>query len=228
MEMKVKLVIIVFVLSLCYATPSHAFDYPNDQPTIEALISLHKLIKKEEEKALEKVAVSYGEQSLVTKGATKFNDVRMTLNSKLNNAYSYVILGAALASTGTYLYRLIDQYATFTKNTAKYAFKKPAVMWYYTEANYACAREIKNIKALYATLTASGLNLMRASMDEKLELVNTLHSYISNILGIIDSANLWCSIVAMGGFHYDYIWDILNSDVKDEIAKQVIDKWYGA
>ena len=88
----------------------------------------------------------------------------------------------------------------------------------------ACAREIKNIKTLYATLTASGRNLMRASMDEKLELVNTLHSYISNMLGIIDSANLWCSIVAMGGFLYDYIWDILNSDVKDEIAKKVIDK----
>ena len=109
MTMKVKILILVFLLSLCNATPSHAFDYPNDQPTIEALISLHKLIKKEEEKALEKVSVSYGEQSLVTNGATKFNDVRMTLNSKLNNAYSYVILGAALASTGTDLYRLIDQ-----------------------------------------------------------------------------------------------------------------------
>ena len=131
----------------------------------------------------------------------------MTLNSKLNNAYSYVILGTALASTGTDLYRLIDTYAMFTKNTAKYAFKKPAVAWYYTEANFACAREIKNIKQMYATLTASGLNVMRASMDE---------------------ANLWCSIVVMGGFHYDYIWDILNSDVKDEIATKVIDKWYGA
>ena len=179
-------------------------------------------------KALAKVSVSYGEQSLVTKGATKFNDVRMTLNSKLNNAYSYVILGTALASTGTDLYRLIDTYAKFTKNTAKYAFKKPAVAWYYTEANFACAREIKNIKQMYVTLTVSGLNVMRASMDEKLELVNTLHSYISNMLGIIDSANLWCSIVVMGGFHYDYIWDILNSDVKDEIAKKVIDKWYDA
>lgn len=228
MTMKVKILILVFLLSLCNATPSHAFDYPNDQPTIEALISLHKLIKKEEEKALEKVSVSYGEQSLVTNGATKFNDVRMTLNSKLNNAYSYVILGTALASTGTDLYRLIDTYAEFTKNTAKYAFKKPAVAWYYTEANFACAREIKNIKQMYVTLTASGLNVMRASMDEKLELVNTLHSYISNMLGIIDSANLWCSIVVMGGFHYDYIWDILNSEVKDEIAKKVIDKWYGA
>ena len=206
------LIICILAVAILYPSKAHAFDYPNDQPTIEALISLHKLIKKEEEKAL----------------ATKFNDVRMTLNSKLNNAYSYVILGEALASTSTDLYRLIDQYTKFTKNTVKYTFKKPAVAWYYTEANLACAREIKNIKTLYATLTASGLNLMRASMDEKLELVNTLHSYISNMLGIIDSANLWCSIVVMGGFHYDYIWDILNSEVKDEIAKKVIDKWYGA
>ena len=156
------IIICILAVAILYPSEAHAFDYPNDQPTIEALISLHKLIKKEEEKALEKVAASYGEQSLVTKGATKFNDVRMTLNSKLNNAYSYVILGTALASTGTDLYRLIDTYAKFTKNTAKYAFKKPAVAWYYTEANFACAREIKNIKQMYATLTASGLNVMPA------------------------------------------------------------------
>lgn len=216
----------MLIAAILFPMEAHAgFDYPDDQPTIEALISLHKLIKKEEEKALEKVTASYGEQSLVTKGATKFNDVRTTLNTKLNNAYSYVILGTALASTGTDLYKLINTYSEFTKNTAKYAFKKPAVMWYYTEANFACSREVKNIKTMYLTLTASGLNVMRASMDEKLELVNTLHSYISNMLGIIDQANLWCSIVAMGGFHYDYIWDILNSDVRDEIATQVIGKW---
>lgn len=205
---------------------SAGVELPKDMPTIEALISLHKLIKKEEDKAMEKVAASYGEQSLVTKGAKAFNDVRTTLDTKLNNAYSYLILGAALASTGTDLYQLIRDYSDFTANTGKYAFKKPAVAWYYAEANYACSREIKNIKKMYITLSASGVNVMKASMDEKIMLVNTLRAYINNMRGIIDSANLWCSIVAMGGFHYDYIWDILNSDVKDEIAGQVIDKWF--
>ena len=56
---------------------------PRDPLTIEALISLHKLIKGEEDKALAKVATSFGEQSIITKGATKFNDVRTTLDSKL-------------------------------------------------------------------------------------------------------------------------------------------------
>ena len=78
---------------------------------------------------------------------------------------------------------------------------------------------------MYFTLAASGLNVMKASMDEKMQLVNTLHEYITNMLSIIDSANLWCSIITTGGFHYDYIWDILNSEVKDQIAEEVINKW---
>jgi hypothetical protein len=31
--------------------------------------------------------------------------------------------------------------------------------------------------------------------------------------------------VAVGGFHYDYIWDILNSEVTDEIATGLINQW---
>lgn len=225
--MKTKLTIIVIIAALLIPIRGSAgsVELPKDQPTIEALISLHKLIKKEEDKALEKVAASYGEQSLVTKGAKSFNDVRTTLDSKLNNAHSYLVLGSALAMTSTDLYKLIRDYSTFTQNTGKYVFKKPQVAWYYTEANYACAREISNIKKMYITISASGINLMKASMDEKLLLINTLHGYINNMRGIIDSANLWCSIVVMGGFHYDYIWDILNSDVRDQISKKVIAKW---
>lgn len=221
-----KVIILLICVMILLPSPIKAgVELPHDMPTIEALISLHKLIKKEEDKAMDKVAVAYGEQSMVTKGAKGFNDVRTTLNTKLNNAYSYLILSTALASTGTDLYKLIRDYSDFTKNTAKYAFKKPQIAWYYAEANYACSREVNNIKEMYVTLSASGLNVMKASMDEQLLLVNTLHSYITRMHGIIESANLWCRIVAMGGFHYDYIWDILNSEVKDEIAGKVITKW---
>lgn len=60
---------------------------PKDLPTIEALIALHKAVKKDEDKAMQRVAASFGEQSLITKGAGKFNDVRTTLNTKLDNAH---------------------------------------------------------------------------------------------------------------------------------------------
>ena len=85
--------------------------------------------------------------------------------------------------------------------------------------------EIKNIKALYASLAASGINAMKASVDEKLHLVMELRTSIENMRGIIDGANVWCSIITVGGFRYDYIWDILNSEVTDKIAEKVIIKW---
>ena len=177
---------------------------------------------------MERVAVSFGEQSLVTKGAEKFNDVRTTLDSKMNNAYSYVVLAAAIGSTANSLYRLIKDYADFTSNTMETFKDKPMVGWYYSEAMFACNREIKAIKKMYTTMSAAGLNVMKASMDEKLELVFELKTRIDTMRGIIDNASLWCSVVTTGGFKYDYIWDILSSDVLDEIAEDVINNWLGA
>lgn len=202
-----------------------AIEWPQDFPTIEALISLHKMIKGEEDAARDKIAVSFGEQSLVTKGANKFNDARTTLDSKLSNGYSYVLLAASLSYTASSMYKLIQEYSEFAQLSVQYSTKKPMVAWYFAEANLACSREIKNIKALYLTMTASGLNVMKASMDEKLNLVNSIKTSIDTMRGIIDSAYCWASIVAIGGFHYDYIWDILNSEVTDEIATGLINQW---
>ena len=205
--------------------PASAIEWPGDLPTIEALISLHKMIKGQEDDARDRIAVSFGEQSLITKGAEKFNDARTTLDSKLSNGYSYVLLAACLSSTANSMYRLIQEYSEFAQLSAKYTTKKPMVAWYFAEANLACSREIKNIKNLYMTMAASGVNVMKASMDEKLNLINSIKTSIDTMRGIIDSAYCWASIVAVGGFHYDYIWDILNSEVTDEIATGLINQW---
>ena len=123
---------------------------PKDLPTIEALIALHKAVKKDEDKAMQRVAASFGEQSLVTKGAGKFNDVRTTLNTKLDNAHSYLVLAGAISSTANALYRLVKEYKDFTSNTFDHVSKKPFVAWYYADANLAISREVKHCYKLYA------------------------------------------------------------------------------
>lgn len=215
----------IILISLFLPFKSLAFDFPKDLPTFEALMALHKAVKKDEDQALARIATSFGEQSLVTKGAEKFNDVRSTLDTKLNNAHSYVVLAAAISSTASSLYLLTKEYKDFTANTYKYVSKKPFVAWYYTEANVAIAREIKHAQKLYLTVAASGINLMKASMDEKLNLVMTLKDSIENARRIIDNANLYCYLVTDCGWKPDYIWEILTSDVKDEIVTAVIGKW---
>lgn len=223
---KIRLTVISVLLSgLLYPFNAAAFDFPRDMPTFEALMALHKAVKKDEDQAVARIATSFGEQSLVTKGAKKFNDVRSTLNSRLNNAYSYVVLAGAISSTANSLYMLTKEYKDFTVNTYKYVSKKPFVAWYYTDANVAIAREIKHAQRLYVSVAASGINLMKASMDEKLDLVMTLKNTIDNARRIIDNANLYCYLVTDCGWKPDYIWEILTSSVKDEIVDGVVGKW---
>ena len=217
--------IIPAVMAVTLPFSASAFDFPRDLPTFEALMALHKCVKKDEDQALTRVASSFGEQSVVTKGAKKFNDVRTTLDSKLNNAYSYVVLAGAISSTVSSLYLLSKEYKDFTINTFKHVKAKPFVAWYYTDANVAISREIKHCYNLYAAVAASGINLMKASMDEKLDLVLTLKRSIDNARYIIDNANLYCYLVTECGWKPDYIWEILTSEVKDEIVKIVINKW---
>lgn len=216
---------VIILIAMLLPFKSLAFDFPKDLPTFEALMALHKAVKKDEDQALARIATSFGEQSLVTKGAEKFNDVRSTLDTRLNNVYSYVVLAAAISSTASSLYLLTKEYKDFTANTYKYVSKKPFVAWYYAEANVAIAREIKHAQKLYATVAASGINLMKASMDEKLNLVMSLKDTIENARRIIDNANLYCYLVTDCGWKPDYIWEILTSDVKDEIVSAVIGRW---
>lgn len=222
----IKLIASALLLSSVLSSrAAEIFDLPKDLPTAEALMALHKCIKKDEDQALTRIATSFGEQSIVTKGARKFNDVRTTLDSKLNNAYSYVVLAGAISSTASSMYQLSKEYKDFTVNTFKHVKEKPFVAWYYTEANVAISREIKHCYNLYATVAASGINLMKASMDEKLNLVMTLKNAIDRARYIIDNANLYCYLVTECGWKPDYIWEILTSEVKDEIVKIVINNW---
>lgn len=216
---------IAMLAALLLPLKSAAFDWPKDMPTFEALMALHKAVKKDEDQALARIATSFGEQSLVTKGAEKFNDVRSTLDTRLNNAYSYVVLAAAISSTASSLYLLTKEYKDFTVNTYRHVSEKHFVAWYYTEANVAIAREIKHARKLYATVAASGINLMKASMDEKLNLVMSLKDTIENARRIIDNANLYCYLVTDCGWKPDYIWEILTSEVKDGIVSAVVNKW---
>lgn len=216
---------IAMLAALLLPLKSAAFDWPKDMPTFEALMALHKAVKKDEDQALARIATSFGEQSLVTKGAEKFNDLRSTLDTRLNNAYSYVVLAAAISSTASSLYLLTKEYKDFTVNTYRHVSEKPFVAWYYTEANVAIAREIRHARKLYATVAASGINLMKASMDEKLNLVMLLKDTIENARRIIDNANLYCYLVTDCGWKPDYIWEILTSEVKDGIVSAVVNKW---
>lgn len=198
---------------------------PDDLPTISALISLHKAMAKAEEVSVKQVGVSYGEQQIATNNASKFNELRTTLNTKLNNAHQWVILAAATSKTTLDVGNATKEYIQFVDLTRKNLFRKPQIAWYFAEANYNVSKRVSLLKKSVALMVASETNILKASLSERINMIYDIQDQVAVIRGIISQTLFWSRCVSLGGFKYDYIWDILNSDVYEGIANDLIGKW---
>lgn len=199
---------------------------PSDPATIEALISLHKATAKAERESLSKLQTSLATSLLFNKKTLEFKDVREILDTKTGSLYSYVLLAARIAFISKGLVNLTKTYADFTSSTTQSLFKKPMTGWYYTEAIRACGREIKAIEPILLRFGATSLDLMSASMDEKLFLLSTIAGTIEKCQRIMDEAYFYCSYVVQGGFNRMFLDDIFETSVTDDIAKGIITLYY--
>lgn len=198
---------------------------PEDMPSIIALIELHKKMAKAEDQSVKQVTESSVIQDQTTNHSSKFNEVRNTLNTKLNNVHQVVLLGSLQARVALNVKDVINSYYEFADLVRSNLGRKPQVAWYFAEANYQIYERIKLLKNTFPMLFVSNSPLLKASLSERIELFYTIQSQIDIINGIIRQAYLWCRCVTIGGFHYDYIWDILNSDVCSKIADNIINDW---
>lgn len=217
-----KKIILILLLFLSTYNSWAGIVGPDDLPTISALIELHKQMAKAEELSVHQVSASYLEQEVATENTTKFHEVRKTLNSKLNNAHQWIILAAAMSKTTLDVGNVTKEYIQFTKLMSNNLFRKPQIAWYFAETNYNVAKRISLLKNSITLLVASETNILKATLDERIEVINNIQEQIAVIRSLINQALFWSKCVSLGGFRYDYIWDILNSDVYDGIAKDII------
>ena len=180
---------------------------------------------KAEDVAVKQVGTSYGEQQIATNHSSKFNDVRTTLNTKLNNANQWIFLAAAVSKTTLDIGNTTKEYIQFVELTGKNIFRKPQIAWYFAEANYNVSKRVSLLKKSVAMLVASETNILKASLSERIQMICEIQDQIAVIRGIISQALFWSRCVDIGGFKYDYIWDILNSDALEGITNDIIGKW---
>lgn len=214
-------------LFLCFSISIHAGKYvlPDDLPTIEALIKLHKMMAKAEDNSVKQVGLAKVEEDAISDRTSKFDRVRQTLNSKLDTAYQWVYLATTISHVTLESYNAVKDYVAYTKLVTKYVTKKPQMAWYFYECNVNINREINLLKKSVVTLLATQTNLLKASVQQRIDMVIEIQTYISQIRSIISSALWWGNCVAIGGFEYDYIWDILNSDVMNGIVDDAVSLW---
>jgi len=199
--------------------------WPNDQPTIEALIDQHKRCMSAEDQSNEQLAANATIKAMVKDVAKKYDDVKSTLDKKSGDALAYLSLAAEMSRCVTNTVKLTKEYSEFTEFAANHVGSNPMIAWYSLEANNKVYKELKNIRKMYLAVAATETNFFRATNKERMNIIWTLNQSITNMRNVIQQAYMWCDLLVGGYVHEDHIWEILNSSVLEDIGKTVINGW---
>ncbi len=224
---KIALSISLFVLLLCPEVCSGNKFVPDDLPTIEALIDAHKKMKRAEDLAVLELTAIEETHRLTDKAVAAYNNTRSILNKRLADANSYLMLAVHISNVAIKVARVVQNYADFTTTTYDYALKKPFVMVYYTKANYELAKESKHVAEMVAGFTASGLNLLKATMEENYKVLMQIENSIARMNRIIATNNMICRGMIHTGLKIWHVQDILSDKAMDSIANKIIALWIG-
>ena len=198
---------------------------PQDLPTIEALISLHKMMKKNEDLSITQNTTITAEQILTTEIASKERNVKDTLNKKLSDFNSYLMLAATVSNTLIRLESLIEEYSDFVSVSGALAAKKPFVAVYYAGVQKKLIKETSNLNSKIVTYTGSMLNIFKASMDEKFRLVYLIDGSITKMRSLIGSASAYIKYSDRDGIEKLDINDFYSDNKGAIIAEGLIEKW---
>lgn len=198
---------------------------PDDIMTIEALIDAHKKMKKAEDIAVLELSAIAETHDLTKKMATKYNQTRQMLNQRLADVGSYITLVSSLVSITQQMKNLTESYADFTETAYKNAKRQPYLMMVYTSANLQIADEIKHIIKSCGDFTLFQSNVLKATMEEKRQMLGFISAHIASAQMIINRASLTCRSVLTTGVKEYHVAELINSKTNKEIINKVITKW---
>lgn len=226
MERSLRILLSLLLLIAGYNS-GNAIDYklPHDPFTLEALISAHKEMKKAEDLAVLQIEANHEQQSFITKTTSAINKVQTTLNKRMSDVNSYILLASSIVTTSTKLKNLTQEYYDFSKKSFKSVGDNALLGAFFIDANARIAKEVKYLTKLIASYTASGMNILKATNDEKIKLIFLIQSSISQIRNTIYSAEIMMKTMQRYGYDVYYITDILTDDFRETLSGKLINEW---
>lgn len=222
---KARLIILAAIVGMTFPYTGQAGILPHDLPTIEALIDQHKECMSAEDRSNQQLAANASIKDMVKDVAQKYDDVKTTLDKKSGDALAYLALASEMSRCVTNTVRLTNEYSEFSRFAAAHTSDKPMIAWYTFEANYKVYKEIKSIRKMYLAVAATETQFFRATNKERMNIIWALNESITRMRDVIQQAYMWCDLMVGGYVHEDHIWDILKSEILEEIGKSVIKEW---
>lgn len=226
--MKKYIMALALILSMS-PLPIKAIDtsLPGDLPTLEALIALHKEMKKNEDTALTQVTTVTAEQEVTTNISSKISDIKQTLNTRLNDVNSYLMFATTITNTTQKLQYLINEYENFIKVCTPVVKEKPQVSVRYAGTHKQLAEETKRLSKSITAFSATGLNILKASMDEKYKLIYLIDDSITRMRGVISKNRNYILYTAGRNMWTADVRDIITDPMMKSVSDRLIQQWNG-
>lgn len=220
----IKPIIGLIFLALGNVAIADDLSLPKDLPTIEVLVELHKQMRKNEDASLEQHLLITGQQEIITHTSGKINDVKSTLNSKLNDVNSYLLLASSISNTCQNLAYLIDELRVFTTVTGPIVIMKPYTAPYYYNTITKVDEAVGKLSQSIAGFTI-GMNIWKASIQEKFKLLSFIDASVSKIRNILHSSSNYIRYSTRRDIIIKSVRDIWPDEFRSTLTNDLIDKW---
>lgn len=127
-----------------------------------------------------------GEHEMTRSLASKYNNTRSLLNEKMADVYSCLALASRIADIGIQIKDVKELYEDYLTKTADHT--TPFLVGLFAATNKQLGRELQHLVVQTAAAVSQQNNLLKATIAEKHQFLNTIVSRIYNIKSIIREA----------------------------------------
>lgn len=197
----------------------------DDLITLEAFVQLHIMTSNKEKEARTRLANLGGVQVVTTQEASGFKEKVETLHERVKVAQSWIMLATSLSDLGLQILDVEKDVRAFVTDFAPLAQKSPFGPVLYANAVYRIEELTKKALARMASLEMTNLDLLRATMKQRLNMVYYVKGILSQIQGIIRDTLFHCRYMT-GKEHIVYnIREIINSEAGKAAMKAAVQFW---
>lgn len=227
---KIKLFVISAII-LLVGEYSYAIDLatPHDVLTLEALIALHKEMKKNEDLSLTQVATVVAEQEITTDLSNKWSDVKQTINSKINDVNSYMLFVSSVVNVTNKLKSLISEYNDYISDIGPIVLDKPYCAENYSAVNIKLGKEVSRLSKAIVNFTLNysipGASFFAASMDEKMQIIYNIDSIVTNMRSMINSSSNYIRYANWYNFKPISAFELEPDDIRKKNCQELINRW---
>ena len=197
----------------------------DDLITLEAFVQLHIMTSNKEKEARTRLASLGGIQVVTTQEASGFKEKVETMQERVKVAQSWILLATSLSDLGMQIFDVEKDVRTFVTDFAPLAQKSPFGPILYANAVYRIEELTKKALAKMASLEMTNLDLLRATMKQRLNMVYYVKGILSQIQGIIRDTLFHCRYLTGKGHVVYNIREIINSEAGKAAMKAAVQFW---